>query len=75
MSVDAIKLEGVLRKLAKDVGGYCCDASVFIGEIDGKPVYLTVYERSEAEDCHDYEGTRDKHNCIMPPPQNEGSHK
>lgn len=69
MKIDNEKLEAVLKSLASDVGGMCTAASVFIGEVNRKPVYITVMSKKEAREEHDYEGTPPKHLCIDVPPQ------
>ena len=58
------KLKTLLTELAKETGGRCLESSVFIGEIAGKPVKVTVVAYEEARECHDYDGTDDRYNCI-----------
>lgn len=71
MSVDATKLEGILRELTMDVGYACSSSSVWIGEFNGKPVQVSVMSHAEASD-NDYGGINSRWQCIdVPPPQNE----
>lgn len=64
MKTNLVKFENLIEELSRDVGGSCCEASVFIGEIKGKPVKLTVMSKSEARESHDYNGVLSEHDCI-----------
>jgi len=64
INVDAAHLGDTISSLAKDVGGWCSAASVFIGEVDGKPVRVEVLRMAEAVEEHDYEGTAVQYNCL-----------
>lgn len=57
MKINADKLKQVLEILNKGTGGYCASSSVFIGEINGAPIQLTVMTTNEAQNEHDYAGT------------------
>jgi hypothetical protein len=63
-TIDAEKLESVLKDLRKDVGGMCCEAGVFIGQIRGCPIYLQVMSKDEAEESHDFEAVDQRYKCI-----------
>lgn len=64
MQLNLLRLERLLEELSRDVGGSCFEASVFIGEIKGKPIRLTVMSKSEARESHDYSGVLPEHECI-----------
>lgn len=64
MTIDVKKLTDMLEKLNENTRGSCCESSAFIGEINGKPVRLTVMQIDEAVDEHYYEGTRAEHACV-----------
>lgn len=65
MNINVDKFYQVLNELNKDIFDYggisCPSASVFIGEINGNPVRLTVMTEKEATEEHDYECTNDDH--------------
>lgn len=59
MNINVDKFDSILVELATDVGGMCCESAVFIGEINGKPVRLSVMSLDQAEEDHDYHGTNE----------------
>ena len=64
MSINVERIRSIIKDLGNDTAGSCCECSVFIGEIDGKPIRISVMSKHEAEEAHDYEGTLDKFNSI-----------
>ena len=66
MKVNAQKLEALLIELAKTTGyeHRCAATSVFVGEIDGKLVRLSIMEQKHAKDNYDYTGPGEMCICI-----------
>jgi len=64
MQVDLEKLTSKIKELSKDTKGFCLESAVFIGEINGNPIRLSVMQKSEADDEYGYEGIDNRHNCI-----------
>ncbi len=62
--INTNKLESILTNFSNDIDGITVERSVFIGEINGKPVQITVMSKSEAQIEHDYEGTRPEYDCF-----------
>lgn len=50
MKIDSKRMREIIEDLAGDVRGPCCEASTFIGEVDGKPVRVTVMSAEEGEE-------------------------
>lgn len=66
MKIDGEKLKEILKDLANDVGGMCAQSSVFIGEIEGRPIRVSAMSKEEAEEEHDFEGTDATYQCLNP---------
>lgn len=64
MKTNLVRLEELVEELAADVGGSCCEASVFVGEIDGKVIHLRVMSKREATESEGYEGLNDNFKCF-----------
>jgi len=64
MKLNSVKLEEIILELLDDVKYSCVESSVFIGEIKGRPIQISVFKKSEAVDMHYYEGLEDKYTCL-----------
>lgn len=64
MKIDNEKLQKIIKQMSKETSGMCAETSVFIGEINGKPIRLSVMTSNEAEEEHYFEGFKDKFVCI-----------
>jgi hypothetical protein len=63
MKTNIVRLEKIIEELSNDVIGRC-EATAFIGEVDGNPIMLTVMSKDEAIHSHDYTGTPVNCKCI-----------
>lgn len=66
MNINTEKLLRILKELEQDVNDVCMcvESGVFIGEINGKPVKLTVMTSDEAIEAHYYARTMDENLVI-----------
>lgn len=65
MKIDTEKLERLAAELAKDVSGYCSEASATIGCVNGVWFRLVALDSEEAETI-ECDTVMDAHNCILP---------
>ncbi len=69
MKTNLHKLESIINELVSDLGrtpeyGYpCTETSVLIGDIDGKPIQITVFSDFD-EAGHSDNGVLEKFKCI-----------
>ncbi len=65
MYIDSKKMEDIINKLSASIYDYgvisCPASSVFIGEIDGRPIRLTVMTKDYAKEEHEYDGRKKQH--------------
>jgi len=54
----------LVQDLAKTTGSTCLESSVFIGEVSGKPVRLTVMTYEEAVAEHGYDPAHTGFFCV-----------
>jgi len=64
MNINLEKLARTINELERNTRNACCESAVFIGEINDKPVRISIMSNDEAVESHDYEETLDKFNCI-----------
>lgn len=64
--IDSEKLYQILCDLQQDVGTAlsCTESSVFIGDIGGKPIMVTVMSKREAESEHGYSSVDPAYKCV-----------
>ena len=55
MQLDNEKLKNLIEDEAKSLGVFC-NSNFFIGEINGKPVLVSVMTQEEAINTHYYDG-------------------
>lgn len=64
MEISVEKLSDIIKKLEEGTKDCCIESAVFIGEVNGKPIRLSVLQKSEAEDVYGYEPSDNRHIYI-----------
>lgn len=64
MKTNLQKFEAIVEELIANTTGPCCESSVFIGEIKGRVIRLSVMTKREAVDVHDFEGLNENRTCV-----------
>lgn len=69
---DLGKLNEMLEILGKDIQGFCSEASIFIGEVDGIVYQLKAMSIHEAEEYNDYDELESRpHKCVWGIPHDQ----
>ena len=64
MQIDVDKLSNLINELSVDCVNHCVESSVFIGEIDDNVIRLTIINKGEAIEEHDFTGVIDGFKCM-----------